>query len=71
VERRYSSFSFSTSVLDGGKLSASFPGEGPPVPIEQGAGGGGGRAGLDTEDTGKNPFASAGDRVSIARSSSS
>jgi hypothetical protein len=38
-ERRYSSYSFSTSVLDGGEWSASrpgralAPGKGPPVPI--------------------------------------
>jgi hypothetical protein len=40
-ERMYSSYSFSTSALDGGKWSASRPGralppgEGPPVPIVQ------------------------------------
>jgi hypothetical protein len=44
VERRYSSYSFSTSALDGGELSASRlgltlpPGKGTPVPIVQEAG---------------------------------
>jgi hypothetical protein len=43
-ERRYSSYLFSTSTLDGGEWSASRPdralplGEGPPVPIVQEAG---------------------------------
>jgi hypothetical protein len=43
-ERRYSSYSFSTSALDGGEWSASRPGralppeKGPPVPIVQEAG---------------------------------
>jgi hypothetical protein len=43
-ERRYSSYSFLTSTLDGGELSASRPvcdlptGKGPPVPIVQEAG---------------------------------
>jgi hypothetical protein len=43
-ERRYSSYSFSTSELDGGEWSASrpgralSPGKGPPVPIVQEAG---------------------------------
>jgi hypothetical protein len=42
--RRYSSYSFLTSELDGGEWSASRPGralppgKGPPVPIEQEAG---------------------------------
>jgi hypothetical protein len=40
-ERRYSSYSFTTSALDGGEWSASCPGhalppgKGPPVPIVQ------------------------------------
>jgi hypothetical protein len=40
-ERRYSSYSFSTSALDGGEWSASrpgrvlSPGKGPPVPTVQ------------------------------------
>jgi hypothetical protein len=44
VERRYSSYSFSTSALDGGEWSASRPGrafapeKGTPVPIVQEAG---------------------------------
>jgi hypothetical protein len=44
VERRYSSYSFSTSALDGGEWSASrsgralAPGKGSPVPIVQEAG---------------------------------
>jgi hypothetical protein len=43
-ERRYSSYSFSTSALDGGEWSASrpgrafTPGQGPQVPIVQEAG---------------------------------
>jgi hypothetical protein len=43
-ERRYSSYSFSTSALDGGEWSASHPGhalppgKGPPVPIVQESG---------------------------------
>jgi hypothetical protein len=43
-ERRYSSYSFSTSALDGSEWSASrpgralAPGKGPPVPIAQEAG---------------------------------
>jgi hypothetical protein len=43
-ERRYSSYSFSTSALDGGEWSASRPGralppgKGSPVPIVQEAG---------------------------------
>jgi hypothetical protein len=43
-ERRYTSYSFSTSALDGGEWSASHParalapGKGPPVPIVQEAG---------------------------------
>jgi hypothetical protein len=44
VERRYSSYSFSTSALDGGQWSASrhdralAPGKGLPVPLVQDAG---------------------------------
>jgi hypothetical protein len=43
-ERRYSSYSFSTSAIDGGEWSVSrsgraiLPGKGPPVPIVQEAG---------------------------------
>jgi hypothetical protein len=36
--RRYSSYSFSTSALDGGEWSASRPGEKAPVPTVQEAG---------------------------------
>jgi hypothetical protein len=44
MERRYSSYSFSTSALDGGEWSASRPDRAlPPVPIVQ----------EDTEATGK------------------
>jgi hypothetical protein len=44
AERRYSSYLFTTSALDGGEGSASLPGgalppeKGPPVPIVQKAG---------------------------------
>jgi hypothetical protein len=54
----YSSYSFTTSALDGGEWSESRPGsalpprKGPPVPIVQEAGWAP-RAGLDTEVTGK------------------
>jgi hypothetical protein len=57
-ERRYSSYSFSTSALDGGECSASRPGR-DFTPGERARGthctGGwvGPRAGLDTEDRGK------------------
>jgi hypothetical protein len=57
----YSSYSFTTSPLDGGKWLASRPGRAlppgkePPVPIVQEAGWGP-RAGLDTEARGKNPL---------------
>jgi hypothetical protein len=37
-ERRYSSYSFSTSALDRGEWSALPPGKVPPVPIVQEAG---------------------------------
>jgi hypothetical protein len=57
VERRYSSYSFSTSALDGGEWSASrpgralAPGEGPQYPCIGGLVGP--RVGLDTEATRK------------------
>jgi hypothetical protein len=57
-EWRYSSYSFSTSALDGGEWSASrpvralHPGKGPPVPIWTG-GRVGPRVGLDIEVRGK------------------
>jgi hypothetical protein len=55
LERKYSSYSFSTSALDGGEWSVSrpgrglAPGRGPTVPIAQEAG----WADLDTEARGK------------------
>jgi hypothetical protein len=57
-ERRYSSYSFTTSALDGGEWSASRPGRaftpGGRTPGTQCAGGWvGPRAGLDTEAIGK------------------
>jgi hypothetical protein len=67
----YSSYSFLTSALDGGEWSASRPGraldpaKGPPVPIVQ-------EAGWAPEPvwTKEKSFPPAGDRTSIARSSS-
>jgi hypothetical protein len=57
-ERRYNSYSFTTSALDGGEWSASRPGRA--LPPEKGPPGThctggwvGPRAGLDTEDRGK------------------
>jgi hypothetical protein len=67
-ERKYSSYSFLTSALDGGEWSASCPGERTPGTHWTG-GCVGPRAGLDTEVRGKS-FATAGDRTPIARSSS-
>jgi hypothetical protein len=72
--RRYSSYSFRASALDGGERSASrlgralSPGKGPPVPIGQ-------DAGLApepgwTQRLQEKSFAPAGDRTSFARSSS-
>jgi hypothetical protein len=57
-ERRYSSYSFSTSALDGGEWSASRPGHaftpGERTPGTHWTGGWvGPRVGLDTEATGK------------------
>jgi hypothetical protein len=57
-ERRYNSYSFSTSAVDGGEWSASRPGRaftpGERTPGPHCAGGWVGlRAGLDTEDRGK------------------
>jgi hypothetical protein len=68
-QRRCSSYSFTTSALDGGEWSASRlcsalpPRKEPPVPIGQEAGWT--KAVLDTEVSGKVPFASAGDRTPI------
>jgi hypothetical protein len=73
-ERRYSSYSFSTSALNGGERSASRPGRAF-TPGERTYGthctGGwvGPRAGLDTRLEEKS-FDPAGDRTPIARSSS-
>jgi hypothetical protein len=74
VERRYSSYSFSTSALDGGKWSASRPGhalaagKGPSVPIVL-------KSGWSpelvcTQRLQEKSFSSVGDRTSIAWSSS-
>jgi hypothetical protein len=63
-ESRYSSYSFSTSALDGGEWSASSPGRAlapvswPPIPIVQEAGWA--PEPVWTETLEKNPFASAG-----------
>jgi hypothetical protein len=73
-EGRYSSYSFLTSVLDGGEWSASrpghtlAPGKGPLYPLYRRLGGPQSRSGH--RGYRKNPFASARDRTSIARSSS-
>jgi hypothetical protein len=73
-ERSYSSYSFTTSALDGGEWSASrpgralAPGKGPPVPIGQEAGFA--PEPVWTQILKKNSFASAGDQTSIIRSSS-
>jgi hypothetical protein len=73
-ERRYSSYSFSTSALDGGEWSASRPGralppeKGPPVPIVQEAGWA--PEPVWTQRIEKKSFAPAGNRTPIARSSS-
>jgi hypothetical protein len=71
-ERRYSSYSFSTSALDGGEWSASrpgrafTPGEGTPVPIGQEAGWA--PQPVWTQRIEEKSFAPAGDRTPIARS---
>jgi hypothetical protein len=73
-ERRYSSYSFSTSALDGGEWSASrpgrafTPGKGPPVPIVQEAGWA--PEPIWTQRIEEKSFAPAGNRIPIARSSS-
>jgi hypothetical protein len=73
-ERRYSSYSFATSALDGGEWSASPPGralppgEEPPVPIVQEAGWA--PEPVWTQRLDEKSFAPAGDGTSIARSSS-
>jgi hypothetical protein len=73
-ERRYSSYSFSTSALDGVSGQRHAPAalypqrKDPRYPLYRRLGGGP-RADLDTEVRGK-ILAPAGDRTSIARSSS-
>jgi hypothetical protein len=73
-ERRYSSYSFLTSALHGGEWSASRPGralppgKGPPVPIVQEAGWA--PEPVWTQRLEEKSFAPAGDRTTIARSSS-
>jgi hypothetical protein len=73
-ERMYSSYSLSTSALDGGEWSASrpgralAPGKGPRYPFLQEAGWA--PEPVWTQRLEDKPFASAGDRTSIARLSS-
>jgi hypothetical protein len=73
-ERRYSSYSFTTSVLDGGEWSASRPGralppgKGPSVPIVQEAGWA--SEPVWTQRIEEKSFAPAEYRTSISRSSS-
>jgi hypothetical protein len=73
-ERRYSSYSLSTSALAGGEWSASRPGgslapyKGPSVPTGQESGWA--AEPLWTQRLQETSFASAGDRTSITRSSS-
>jgi hypothetical protein len=70
----YSSYSFSTSALDGGEWSASrpgrafIPGKGPPAPIVQEAEWT--PEPVWTQRLEEKSFAPAGDRTPIARSSS-
>jgi hypothetical protein len=70
----YSSYSFSTSALDGGEWSASRPGralppgKGPPVPIGQEAGWAPEPVWIQRLE--EKSFAPTGDRTPIARSSS-
>jgi hypothetical protein len=70
-ERMYSSYSFTTSALDGGEWSASRPGralppgKGPPVPIVQEAGWA--PEPVWTQMLEEKSFAPAGDRTPIAR----
>jgi hypothetical protein len=72
-ERRYSSYSFTTSALDGDEWSASRPGralppeKGHPVPIVQEAGWA--PEPVWTQGLDEKSFAPAGDRIPIARSS--
>jgi hypothetical protein len=70
-ERRYSSYSFTTSALDGGEWSASRPGralppeKGPPVPTVQEAGWA--PEPVWTQRLEEKSFAPAGDRTPIVR----
>jgi hypothetical protein len=65
-ERRCSSYSFTTSALDGGEWSASCPGralppgKGPLVPFGQ-------EAGWAPEPVWKNSLSSAGDRTPVVQ----
>jgi hypothetical protein len=74
VERNYSSYSFMTSAIDGGELSPSRPGRAlppgkrPPVAIGQEAGWA--PEAVWTQRLEEKSFAPAGDRTSIAQSSS-
>jgi hypothetical protein len=69
-ERRYSSYSFTNSALDGGEWSASrpgralLPGKGPPVPIVQEAGWA--PEPVWTQRLEETSFAPTGDRTPIA-----
>jgi hypothetical protein len=69
-ERRYSSYSFTTSALNGGEWSAALlpPGKGPAVPIVQEAGWA--PEPVWTQRLEEKFSAPAGDRTPIARSSS-
>jgi hypothetical protein len=73
-EKRYSSYSFTTSALDEGEWSVSRPGralppgKGPPVPTGQEAGWA--PEPVRTQRLEEKSFASAKDRTSISRSSS-
>jgi hypothetical protein len=73
-ERKYSSYSFMTSALDGGEWSASRPGRALPpgkeplAPVGQEAGST--SEPVWTQRLEEKSLASAGDRTSIARSSS-
>jgi hypothetical protein len=70
-ERRYSSYSFTTSALDGGEWSASdpgralSPGKGPPVPIVQEAGWA--PEPVWTQRIEEKSFAPAGDRTPVVQ----
>jgi hypothetical protein len=72
-ERRYSSYSYLTSALDGGEWSASRlgsalpPGEEPPVPIGQEAAGCAPEP-VWTQRLEEKSFASVGDRTPVVQS---